>query len=357
MSSKDYYKILGVEKEASKEDIKKAFRKLAHQYHPDKKGGDEAKFKEVSEAYGVLSDDSKRNQYDTYGQTFSGNAGFEGAQGFDFSNFANNFRGGDGVEFDLGDIFGEFFGGRSESRKKRGRDISIDIELNFEESIFGVERAILLNKISQCSDCDGSGAKKGSEMETCKNCNGNGQIREVRRSIIGSFSSVRSCELCNGTGKIPKEKCDTCKGKGVLKKEKEIKVTIPSGVENGEMMRLSGMGEAVSGGVPGDLYIKIHVRPHEYLKKEGNNLFMDLKIKLTDALLGGEREIKTLDGSIKLKIPEGVSHGEILKVKYKGVPHDKSHRGDLLIRISVEIPNKLSKEAKKMIENLKKEGI
>jgi len=352
--SKDYYKILGVEKNASKEEIKKAFRKLAHQYHPDKKEGNADKFKEVNEAYSVLSDETKRNQYDAYGQTFSGasGSGFEGFQGFDFSNFKNG-----GVEFDLGDIFGDFFGGGVRNKNKRGRDISMDIELSFEESIFGVERAILLNKVSKCTTCDGSGAKKGSKMETCVTCNGKGQVREVRRSIIGSFASVRTCEVCHGKGEVPKEKCGDCKGAGVLKREQEIKVTIPPGVEDGEMVRLSGVGEAVSGGMPGDLYIKIHVREHPTFKKEGNNLTMNMAIKLSEAILGGERTIKTLDGEITFKIPEGVEFGQILRVKGKGVPHEKNKRGDLLVKIQIELPKKLSKETREIVEKLKKEGI
>lgn len=352
--SKDYYKILGVEKNASKEEIKKAFRKLAHQYHPDKKDGNSEKFKEVSEAYSILSDETKRTQYDAYGQSFSGasGSGFEGFQGFDFSNFKDS-----GVEFDLGDIFGDFFGGGARSRTKRGRDISMDIELSFEESIFGVERAILLNKVSKCLSCEGSGAKKGSKMENCSTCNGKGQIREVRRSIIGSFASVRTCEICHGKGEVPKEKCPECKGSGVLKREQEIKVTIPSGVEDGEMVRLSGMGEATTGGTSGDLYIKIHVRNHSTFKKEGNNLVMNLPIKLSEALLGGEHNIKTLDGEIVLKIPEGVGFGEILRVKGKGVPHDKGKRGDLLVKIQIELPKKLSKESREIIQKLRKDGI
>ncbi len=352
--SKDYYKILGVEKNASKDEIKKAFRKLAHQYHPDKKEGNADRFKEVNEAYSVLSDETKRAQYDAYGQTFSGatGSGFEGFQGFDFSNFKDG-----GVEFDLGDIFGDIFGGGARARNKRGRDISMDIELSFEESVFGVERAILLNKVSKCLSCEGSGAKKGSKMETCSTCNGKGQIREVRRSIIGSFASVRTCEICHGKGEIPKDKCPDCKGSGVLKREQEIKVTIPPGVEDGEMVRLSGMGEALSHGVAGDLYIKIHVRDHSTFKKEGNNLTMTLPVKLSEALLGGEQTIKTLDGEITIKIPEGVGFGEILRVKGKGVPHDKGKRGDLLVKIQIELPKKLSKEMKEVVEKLKKGGI
>ena len=355
MGKKDYYETLGVDRDASKEDIKKAFRKLAHKYHPDKAGGDEARFKEVSEAYSVLSDDKKKEEYDSYGKTF-GEGGF-GGQGFDFSQFMSGFanQGQGGFEFDLGDIFGDFFSGSN--RKQRGRDIAVDLELSFDESVFGVEKEISLNKFSNCEICHGSGAKPGSGMDTCKTCNGKGSIREVRRSIIGSFSTTRICDTCNGSGKIPKEKCDSCSGSGIKKKNQKIKVQIPSGIEDGEVLRLSQQGEAVSGGMPGDLYIKIRVKDHPIFKKQGSNLIMDLPIKLTDAILGTSKTIKTLDGSISLKVPAGVSFNEILKVKEKGVPIARNKRGDLLVKIKIEIPQKLSKEARKYLENLKDLGL
>ena len=356
---KDYYQVLGVEKSATKDDIKKAFRKLAHQYHPDKKGGNESKFKEVNEAYGILSDDKKRAEYDAYGRVFSG-AGGAGASdagfgGFDFSQFSQGFGNGE-VEFDLGDIFGEFFGG-GRSRTPRGRDISIDLNLAFEESIFGIEREILLNKVSSCAVCKGTGAKAGSSLETCYTCNGKGRVKEVRRSIIGSFATAKICEVCNGIGKIPKEKCETCGGKGVLKKDQEIKVKIPSGIDDGEVVRLSSMGEAISGGAAGDLYIKIHVAKHPQFHKEGSDLVMTLNIKLTDALLGAKYIVKTLDGNIELKVPKGLKFGEILRIKGKGVPNDRGRRGDILAKVKIDLPQKLSKEAEKIIEKLRGEGV
>lgn len=365
--AKDYYKILGVEKNSSKDDIKKAFRTLAHKYHPDKKGGDEAKFKEVNEAYSILSDDKKRAEYDSYGRVFgnagaggAGQGGFQGGfggfngAGFDFSQFT----GAGGAEgFDFGDILNDFFGGRATSKVRRGRDISIDVELSFEEAVFGVERKILIHKTAVCETCKGNGGAPGTEFVVCKTCNGRGKIKEVRGTFFGSFATERTCDTCHGKGKVPKEKCKTCYGTGVHKKEQEIKVKIPTGIENGEMIRLTGMGEAVSGGQPGDLYIKIHVRPHPVFKKEGHNLTMTLNIKLSEALLGGERIIKTLDGDIALKLPEHVSFGEILRVRSKGVPDEKGRRGDILIRINIELPKKLSKEGRRLVEGLKKEGI
>lgn len=361
--AKDYYNILGVDKKASKDDIKKAFRKLAHQYHPDKKGGDADKFKEVNEAYGILSDDQKRAQYDMYGQTFNGAQGGNGFQGgwqdfggFDFSGFANGGQGFSAEGFDLGDIFGEFFGGERRGRTKRGRDISIDIELAFEEAIFGVERTFLLNKVSICSVCSGNGAKAGSEMIECKTCNGKGKIREVKRSIFGSIEMARACESCGGAGKVPKEKCVGCEGLGVLKKEEEVKIKIPAGIDNGEMIRLSGAGEAVKGGTPGDLYIKTHIKKHKVFRKEGNDLVMNLDIKLSDALLGTDYDIQTLDGISKLHISEGINTGDILQIKGKGVPNGRN-RGDILVHVRVAIPKKLSKSAREKIEDLRKEGI
>lgn len=354
--SKDYYETLGVDKKASKDEIKKAFRTLAHKYHPDKKTGDDAKFKEINEAYSILSDDSKRAQYDAYGSNFNASGGSQGGFGdFDFSQFTQGGQGGS-FEFDFGDLFGNAFGG-GRAQTKRGRDISIDIELSFEESIFGVERTVLLNKVSKCDICSGSGAEKNSEMIKCETCNGKGQLREIKRTFFGQFETTNVCGTCQGTGKIPKIKCHACRGNGILKKESEIKVKIPAGIDHGEMMRLTGAGEAISGGQTGDLYIKIYVKKHAIFKKEGHNLLMDLDVKLTDALLGGEETIKTLDGDIRVKIPEGVMHGEVLRVKNKGVPYDKHYRGDILIKIHLQIPKKLSKEAKKIIESLKKEGI
>src|SRR3989338_1240919 len=319
--NKDYYEILGINKKAPKEEIKKAFRTLAHKYHPDKKTGDDAKFKEINEAYSVLSDDKKRAEYDSYGQTFSGagggqSGGFGGGQGFgdfDFSQFTQGGQGG-GFEFDLGDIFGNVFGG-------------------------------------------GSRAEKGSELVRCDTCNGKGQIREVKRTFFGQFEQASTCDVCRGTGKVPKVRCRTCGGKGILKKETEVKIKIPAGIDNGEMMRLTGAGEAIAGGTAGDLYIKIYVKKHPTFRKDGSNLVMDLNVRLTDAILGGEQNINTLDGAIKIKIPEGVTHGEILRIKGKGVPNDRGHRGDILIKLHIGIPKKLSKEAKRIVEELKKEGI
>ncbi len=363
--AKDYYDVLGVDRKASKDDIKKAFHKAAHKYHPDKQGGDEAKFKEVNEAYQVLSDEKKRSEYDTYGHTFSGanggGAGYGAGQqggfgGFDFSGFQQG--GFEGV--DLGDIFGDMFSGAGGgSRVERGRDISMDIELSFEESVFGVERKVLLRKTALCQTCDGSGAKPGTKMKTCATCNGKGKITEIRRSFLGQFQSTRTCDKCHGSGQIPEEMCVTCHGAGVLKREEEIILPIPAGIQDGEMIRMSGGGEAVrKGGISGDLYIKIHVRPHKIYRREGANLVTTLDVKLSDALMGATYTIPALDGSkIAIKIPEGVKFGDILRMKEKGIPQGRGKKGDLLVKVNIQTPTRLSSKQKKLVEELRREGI
>ena len=361
--SKDYYETLGVNKSASKDEIKKAFYKLAHKYHPDKKDGNEAKFKQVNEAYQVLSDDAKRSKYDQFGSGFEnmGNAGGYGQQqggfgGFDFSGFQNG-----NAEFDFGnlnDIFSDFFGGGGARREaRRGRDISTEVQISFSDSIFGTTRKILITKMSACLSCHGSGAKAGTGMVTCKTCNGQGQIRESKRTIFGNIASNKVCEVCLGAGEVPKEICETCKGKGVSRREEEVSIVIPAGIRDGEMIRMTGFGEAVSKGTTGDLYIKINVAPHAVFKRDGHDLIMNLNLKLSEALLGTEYPIQTLDGEIKVTIPEGVSINEILRVRGKGVPVSKSKRGDLLIKLNIKLPGRLSRKSRELIEELKKEGI
>ncbi|MDD2657615.1 MAG: molecular chaperone DnaJ [Candidatus Pacebacteria bacterium] len=362
-SAKDYYKVLGVDKKATKEDIKNAFRKLAHKYHPDKGGTDESHFKEITEAYSVLSDDKKRREYDAYGQAFPGSTGSRQAggqgnpfAGFDFSQFQQGFGQG-GVDFDFGDIFGDMFGGRGQARTPRGRDISIDLEISFKDAAFGTSRTVLIGKISTCSLCKGNGAKPGTELETCKTCNGSGRVHEARNSILGQFTSVRTCTACDGSGKIPKEKCTECKGHGVLRKEEEIKINVPAGIDNGEMIRLPGQGEAIKTGVAGDLYVKMHVKPHATFRRDGANLVMDLPVKLTDSLLGTTVSIETLEGkTLEVKIPVMKRAEELLRVAGKGIPFEGS-RGDLIIRLEVALPHKLSSKAKKALEDLKSEGL
>lgn len=373
--NKDYYKILGVEKGASQDEIKKAFRKLAHQHHPDKQGGDEAKFKEANEAYAVLSDEKKRAQYDQFGSGafnggFGGGAGqggFSGFEGFDFSGFGFGGQNSQNFEFDLGDIFGGIFGGggrRGQGRgKKRGADIQVDAEINFKESIFGVDKTIHLTKHATCSHCKGNRAEPGTEQSNCGTCQGTGQVIKHQRTILGTIENVSPCETCDGTGKIPKTKCKVCKGKGIELKKEEIKVVIPPGIESGETLRVRNSGEAIVGGETGDLYIRVHVKHDSDSKKfskQGYDLYANLPISISEAVLGGERKFEHLDEIFTVKIPEAIEHGEILRLKGKGVPHGPSHgnrmhdRGDLMLRIQITIPKKLSKEQKKHFEELRK---
>ncbi len=354
--TKDYYNVLGVDKKANKDDIKRAFRKLAHKYHPDKGGTDEAKFKEITEAYSVLSDDRKRREYDTYGHAFAGGGPSTGGQGgfggFDFSGFQQ------GTEFDFGDIFGDIFSGRGgRSQTPRGRDISIDLEISFKDSVFGTTRTVLIAKVATCTFCHGSGAKPGTELTTCTTCNGSGRIHETRNSILGQFTSVRACTVCDGSGKIPKEKCVECKGHGTLRKQEEIKINIPAGIDNGEMIRMQAQGEAIKTGVAGDLYVKIHVKPHATFRRDGANLIMNLPVKLTDALLGTTVSVETLEGQpLEVKIPPMKRAEELLRIAGKGILLEGS-RGDLIIRLEVALPHKLSGKARKTLEDLKSEGL
>ncbi len=352
---KDYYSILGLQKGASKDEVKKAFRKMAAKYHPDKASGDEEKYKEVTEAYAVLGDEKKKAEYDTYGQSFNGAGGGAGFNWADFQNASQGF-GGEGFEFDLNDIFSNFGFGGGGNRVQRGRDVSIDINLTFEESIFGVTRKVLLTKNNACINCDGTGAKKGSAQENCSTCGGQGKLRETRQSIMGSFTTVRECSTCHGTGKVPKERCPHCAGAGIARAQEEIAIKVPAGIQNGEVIRMTGRGEAMPHGQSGDLYIKVHVEQHATIKRDGNTLISKLPIKLTDALLGATYSIVTLDGTVDIKIPAGITHGELLRIKGKGVPSERG-RGDFMVKISLETPKKLSRKAQKLIEELREEGI
>ena len=353
---KDYYEILGVQKGASKDEVKKAFRKMAAKYHPDKKTGDEEKYNEVTEAYAVLGDDKKKAEYDTYGQSFSGagGPGAGGFGGFDFSGFQG--AQGQNFEFDLNDIFQNFGFGGGGGRAERGRDVSIDINLTFEESIFSVTRKVLITKNNTCTHCNGSGAKPGTDLTECTTCGGQGKIRETRQSIMGAFTTVRECTTCHGLGKIPKERCPHCAGTGIARTEEEIAIKVPAGIQNGEVIRMTGRGEAIPHGQPGDLYIKVHVEQHATIKREGSTLTTKLPSKLTDALLGGTYNVETLDGKVDIKIPAGIAHGELIRIKEKGVPLERG-RGDFMVKISIETPKKLSRKARKLVEELRGEGI
>lgn len=360
--SKDYYKTLGVEKSASKDEIKKAFRKLAHQYHPDKKTGDETKFKEVNEAYQVLSDDSKRQQYDQFGSTFDQQGGFGGGASWD--DFMRAAQGGGGfggnVNFDFGDIFGDIFGGgggRSRSRRPRGNDIQIDVEIDFKDVITGLEKEVNLTKNNDCGTCDGKGAKPGTEMERCSTCGGQGQVQRVQRTILGAMQTVVTCPDCAGQGQSPKEKCSQCRGTGIDRTKSTFTVKIPAGIDDGQSIRLSGKGESAGvGGDAGDMYVLVHVRPDQRFVRSGYDIHSQVEISYTQAVLGDTVSVETVEGDKKLKIPSGTVSGQKIRLRGLGVPHIQGGgRGDQYVTAVIDVPTKVSRKAKKLLEELEKE--
>ena len=365
--AKNYYEILGVEKGANDEEIKKAYRKLAHQHHPDKQGGDEAKFKEVNEAYQVLSDKQKRAQYDQFGSTFDGAGAGQGAGGFggfDFSGFGGG-QGGFNFEGDLGDIFGDIFGEGRSSRaaREKGQDIAVDVELTLEDVLEGVEKEIKLYIASSCSKCGGNGSEPGSKFEKCTTCDGSGQIQKQKRTMLGVFSQSEICPECRGTGERPEKKCTKCGGDGRVKEEKSVKVKIPAGIAEGQTIRVSGKGEA--GFRPGsgksefgDLYITAHIRKHSSFERRGDDLIYKLDVNFTQAALGDSVNVPTLKNKIKLKIPSGIQSGKIVKVSGAGLPHLQGRgSGDMYISVQIKTPEKLSRKQKSLLEDLKKEGL
>ena len=363
--AKDYYKVLGVARNATKEEIKKAYRLLAHKFHPDK-GGSEARFKEVNEAYQILSDERKRAQFDQYGAVFeggggggAGQAGFEWPGGFRADFGDGGF--GDAAGFDFSDIFEDFLGGGQRSRRgtsERGRDLRIAVEIPFEESIMGTKKGIDLARIARCSRCTGSGAEPGTKMKTCPTCQGKGNIQKTQRTFLGSFTSVSACPECLGAGKRPETPCSQCRGKGIEQKTEHLEVFIPRGMREGEVLKITGKGDAsLTGKTPGDLYIEVHVLVHEMFRRQGDDIIMSLPVRLSQAILGDAVEVATLDGAIKLKIPEGTQAGDILRVRGRGAWGSSGYgRGDLLVEIKVEIPKRVSKNIKEIVQELKREG-
>lgn len=352
--SKDYYKVLGVDKSASKDEVKKAFRKLAHEHHPDKKSGNEEKFKEINEAYQVLGDEQKRAQYDQFGDAaFNGGAGGFGGGGQGFGGF------GSGMNFeDLGDIFGDFFGGgaaRGGRGQSKGQDIEIAIQLSFEEAVFGTQKEVTITKNSSCERCGGEGGEPGTKMNECKTCKGSGHTVRVQNTLFGAMQSRVLCSTCYGSGTIPEKACTSCKGEGVEYGRKTIRVDIPAGVENGNRMRLRGQGEAIKGGAPGDLYIQLRVSADKRFVREGDTIYSEVKIGFTQAALGDTLEVDTVDGKVKLQVPAGTQAGEKLRLKGKGVPHGRG-RGDHIVIVTVQTPKKLSRKEKELLEELNLRG-
>ena len=347
---KDYYNILGLERNASEDEIKKAFRKKAQEYHPDKKGGDEKKFKEVNEAYSVLKDKKKRAQYDQFGQAGPGagaQGGAGGFGGFDFGGFQQG-----GMEFDINDLFGDFFGGgRGRSRRPRGADISVELEIDFKESVFGADKEFTITKNGECQACDGTG-DKNKKPQTCSTCNGNGQVSQVQQTIMGTIQRQTICPDCNGRGTVPKTKCSKCDGSGITRMQDEVRVHVPAGIEDGQQLRMSGKGEAVAGGEQGDLYILVRVKQDKRFEKIGNDLKTELSVSVPEAVLGADKKVTTVDGEVKIKVPAGTTHGSLLRVKGEGVGAKDSRRGDLYVQINIAVPQKLSKEEKKLYEQL-----
>ena len=350
---RDFYEVLGVAKTATDDELKKAYRKLAKQYHPDLNPGDneaEQKFKEVREAYEILSDKEKRARYDQFGH-----AGVDPSYG---GGGAGGFGGFGG--FDMGDIFGDIFGGfgggfssRSSGRRgpQRGSNVSAQVSISFEEAAFGCEKEINISRIEHCPDCSGSGAKPGTETATCTVCGGSGQVRTTQRTILGNMQTVTTCNACGGKGTIIKDQCMKCSGKGKVKKSRTIKVKIPAGIDDGQTISLGGQGNVGDSGAPnGDLYVGVYVKPSPDFKRSGFDVAYDLTISFAEAALGATVEVPTLDGKAKYDIPEGTQPGTIFRFKGKGIPYLKrSGRGDQYITVNIEVPKHLSSKQKELL--------
>ncbi len=348
MAKKDYYDILGLSRDASKKDIKRAYRKLSRKYHPDvsKEDNAEEKFKEIAEAYQVLSDEEKRARYDQFGH-----AGVDqDAGGFGQGGFGQGDFGG----FD--DIFDMFFGGRRGSRRKnaprKGTDLRYNLTISFKEAAFGVEKEITIPRTEECPNCNGTGAESGSDVERCAKCNGTGEIKFKQNTPFGQMVQTRTCDRCNGTGKFIKNPCSQCHGSGKVKRRRKVSVNIPAGVDNDSRLRISGEGEAgKNGGPAGDLYVVISVKPHKIFERKGNDVICEVPISFVQATVGDEIQVPTLDGKVKFKIPEGTQPGTSFRLKGKGIPYLRgSGRGDQHIKVKVVIPKKLDQDQKELLE-------
>ena len=358
MASDDYYEILGVSKNASPDEIKKAFRRAAIEHHPDR-GGDEANFKKINEAYEVLKDPEKRQRYDQFGKAgvggSSGSNGFEGFEGF---------GGGQNINFDfgdlgLGDIFNSFFGGgqstkNSRQQRSQGQDIEAEAEIDFRDAVFGTEIELTVNLDDVCEHCKGSTVEPGYELKTCPTCHGNGQVVTVSRTIFGNIQQASICPTCHGSGKIPEKLCSVCKGKGTKLKKQLITLKIPSGIDDGAVIRLREHGEAVAGGSKGDLYVNIRVKADKKFTREGDLILSSEHINMIDAALGTEINVDTIDGLVRMKIPAGTQNGTDFKLSNHGVVHFKGNgRGSHIVTIYVDTPTHLNRHQKELLETLK----
>ncbi len=359
----DYYQILGVTKQASQDEIKKAFHKLAHKYHPDK-GGDEKKFKEINEAYQVLSDAQKRQQYDQFGKGFDQMGGGAGAGDFNWAWQNSN------VNFDmedLGDVFENFFsfgggGGRRASKKdiKKGKDIQVDLEIALEDTLQETFRKITLEKLITCHRCSGKGAEPGTKITECVMCRGAGQVQEVKRTILGSYTTFVTCPECKGEGTKPEKPCNVCRGEGRAKGREEMEVQIPAGIDSGQVIKMDGKGDAgKKNGKAGDLFVRIFVKKHAVFGRKEDDIYFSQPIGFSQAVLGDEIEIPTLEGStILLTVPPGSESGKILRISGKGIPHFGTFgRGNLYVELLIDTPRKVSKEQRKLLDQLRKEGL
>jgi molecular chaperone DnaJ len=348
-TKRDYYEVLGVSRAASDDDIKKAYRRLALQYHPDRNNAPEAteRFKEATEAYQVLSDSDKRGLYDRYGHSAFDRGG---GPSVDFTNF---------VGLSIEDLFESFFGAAGQrgarQRVQRGQDLRYDLHITLEEAVFGASKEISLTKHVACSRCTGSGMEPGSQPTRCSRCDGSGEIRRVQQSIFGQFVNVTLCDRCNGEGQIIADPCNECQGHGVVRARTNVVVEVPAGADEGIQLRLNGQGEpAPRGGVPGHLYVVLHAQPHRFFKRQGNDLLIEMPINVAQAALGDEFSVLTLDGKeIPLKIPAGTQSGRIIRVRGEGVPFLRDHgRGDLQVHVKVRTPTELTDEQKKLFRQL-----
>lgn len=357
MSKRDYYDVLGVSKNASADEIKKAYRKLAVKYHPDKDGGDEAKFKEIGEAYEVLKDQQKRERYDQFGHAgmgggasgggYSGNP-FEGFGGFNGQNV--NFDFGDGG---LGDIFGQFFGGTSggRQRERRGRDIETTVTLDFKEAVFGAEKHLSLGMDEPCRHCHGVGAEPGYSMKTCPTCKGAGQQMRMMNTVFGQIQQAVVCPTCEGAGKVPEKACSVCHGKGTVRGDESVKVRIPAGIDDGATIRVKEHGEAIKGGPRGDLYVHIRVKADKNFVRRGDVILSQETVTMVDAALGAELDVMTIDGMVRMKVPAGTQSGTDFKLSGHGVAHMNSKtRGPHIVTIVVETPTKLTGKQKDLLK-------
>ena len=353
---RDYYEVLGVDRSASDADIKKAYRNLAKKYHPDANPGDstaEAKFKEINEAYSVLSDSEAKARYDQYGHAGTDPNFGAGGFGGGFGGFGGGF-GGDA--FDLGDLFGDLFGGGRRSSRpnapQKGADIETYITLSFEEAAFGCTKEIEFTRVETCSSCKGSGANGANGVETCKTCNGTGTVRTIQRTPFGSMQSQRPCSACKGTGKIVKDPCTECKGSGVNRIKKKLSVNIPAGIDDEQRVILRGQGNHGSNGGPaGDLYVEVRVKPHKLFVREGNDIHYEMPISYAEAVLGAKLTVPTLEGESEFSIPEGTQSGSVFSLRGKGIPqvHGKG-RGDIYVTVTVEVPKGLNSKQKELLK-------